>query len=357
MTTRAVTKVEDQFIAPMGRVLVVDDRVENLLVVESLLSRTLLQIDRARSGKECIASVSKKDYHVILMDYMMPDMDGIETLHELKKNPKFSTPVVALTANVVAGIKETLLNEGFSEYLSKPITGKQLEEILIGLLPADLITMIKPVAENHIAPEIQKRFEAIGAAFGIQLEEGLGYLSGDLFQYKNLATFFVDSYSKDKLEVLAAEISSDWRGLKYLVHSLKSKARAVGAVNLSETAAKLEEQCPQEDEGYIKVTLPLLYYEWHRVIEGLKEIIAGLDELPTDNIKNESPFVSRGELLTLLKHNRQPDALLAIEQMIAFSQGEETKEKLKEIWKKVDEIEFRDAERLLIAMGGETNGK
>jgi hypothetical protein len=112
-----------------------------------------------------------------------------------------------------------------------------------------------------------------------------------------------------------------------------------------------------ENDAYIDVTMPILYYEWSRAQEGLKQLIAGLDELPGVQIETENTGISMDELLILLKHNRQPDALAALERMIAVSYSMDTIERLREIRQKVDEIEFREAERLLIAMGGDAVGK
>lgn len=357
ITAKEETAGEGSFIAPGGNVLVVDDSAENLLVVKSLLSRTLLRVDTAISGKECIKAVTKKQYHVILMDYMMPDMDGIDTLRALKEMSGFDTPVVALTANVVAGVKQTLLNAGFIKYLSKPIMWKDLEETLMGLLPADLITVNNRCVQNLISPEIKNKLARDTAVYGITLEEGLGYLSSDMLQYKNLAVFFVENYDRSRQEAAKAETQKDWHSLKFVVHSLKSKARAVGAVNLSDTAAKVEKQCMEENDAYIEVTMPSLYYEWSRAQEGLKQLAAGLDELTAGQIETENTGISMDELLILLKHNRQPDALAALEHMIALSHSTDTIERLREIRQKVDEIEFREAERLLIAMGGDAVGR
>jgi len=357
ITVKEEAAGEGSFIAPGGNVLVVDDSEENLLVVKSLLSRTLLQVDTAISGAECIKAVTNKRYHVILMDYMMRDMNGIDTLRALKEIPGFDTPVVALTANVVAGVKQTLLNAGFIKYLSKPIMWKDLEETLMGLLPADLITVNNRCTQNLIPPEIKDKLARDAAVYGITLAESLGYLSGDMLQYKKLAVFFIENYDKSRQEAANAEVQKDWQSLKFIVHSLKSKARAVGAVTLSETAAKVEKQCMEENDAYIEVTMPSLYYEWSQAQEGLKQLAAGLDELTAGQIEAENTGISIDELLILLKHNRQPDALAALEYMIASSHRAETIERLREIRQKVDEIEFREAERLLIGMGGDAVGR
>ncbi len=357
ITAKEEAEGEGSFIAPGGNVLVVDDSAENLLVVKSLLSRTLLRVDTVTSGKECIKAVAKKQYHVILMDYMMPDMDGIDTLRALKEILGFDTPVVALTANVMAEVRQTLLNAGFIEYLSKPIIWKDLEEMLIGLLPADLITVNNRCAQNQIPAKIKNELARDAAVFGIILAEGLSYLSGDLLQYKNLAVFFVENYEKSRQEAAKAEAQNDWQSLKFTVHSLKSKARAVGAVNLSDTAAKVEKQCIEENDTYKEITMPILYYEWSRAQEGLKQLVAALDELTAGTIEAENTAISMDELLILLKHNRQPDALAALDRMIALSHSTDFIERLREVRKKVDEIEFREAERLLLAMGGDAVGK
>ncbi len=110
-----------QFTAPGASVLVVDDNSENLGVIRSLLSHTLMRVDTASSGAQSIEKAKTMRYDLILMDYMMPDMDGKETLHQLQKMPGFDTPVIALTANIIAGTKEKLLDAGFIEYLSKPL--------------------------------------------------------------------------------------------------------------------------------------------------------------------------------------------------------------------------------------------
>ena len=107
------------FLAPEGRVLIVDDNDENRKVFCALLEPTMVQIDTAASGREAIEMVKRKNYHVIFMDYMMPEMDGIETLQLMKKEHLADgTAIIALTADAVTGTREKLLREGFSAYLS-----------------------------------------------------------------------------------------------------------------------------------------------------------------------------------------------------------------------------------------------
>ncbi|MBQ6576000.1 MAG: response regulator [Lachnospiraceae bacterium] len=136
----------DSFIAPHARILVVDDVKMNLNVVRLLLKNTQIQIDLAASGDECLKYTLLKRYDLILMDHMMPIMDGIEALHRIREQAdglNVDTPVVALTANALVGAQEMYLEEGFVAYISKPVKSVDLEECLVRLLPKDKIEMVE----------------------------------------------------------------------------------------------------------------------------------------------------------------------------------------------------------------------
>lgn len=126
------------FTAPEARILAVDDNQVNLKVLTGLLSSTKIQVDTASSGAECLAMVKQKGYHLILLDHLMPEMDGIETLHKMREMG-ITVPVVALTANAIAGARETYLQAGFRDYLSKPFGAEALEEMVKKYLPEKLI--------------------------------------------------------------------------------------------------------------------------------------------------------------------------------------------------------------------------
>lgn len=128
------------FVAPTANVLSVDDNKVNLAVVRGFLKKLKIQCDSVLSGAECIEKVSEKDYDVILLDHMMPDMDGIETLQKLQQTELWQRKhpaVIALTANAVAGAREEYLRVGFTDYLSKPIDSSKLEEMLRKYLPPE----------------------------------------------------------------------------------------------------------------------------------------------------------------------------------------------------------------------------
>ena len=118
---------------PDANILVVDDTKINLTVISQLLKRTEAKLDTALSGTECLEMTKQKKYDLILMDHMMPEPDGVATLHLIREddgNMNQETPIVVLTANAIVGMKEQYLEEGFADYLSKPIEVNKLEDIL-----------------------------------------------------------------------------------------------------------------------------------------------------------------------------------------------------------------------------------
>ena len=128
--------------APGARVLIVDDNDMNRVVLRSLMKENQVQIDDAESGEECLKKVQEKAYDIILMDYMMPRMDGKETLAHIKEMPDApgaSAKVIVCTANALVGVRAELLGAGFDDFLSKPVNGKELEEMLAKYIPAEKI--------------------------------------------------------------------------------------------------------------------------------------------------------------------------------------------------------------------------
>ena len=119
------------FNAEGKKVLVVDDNKLNIRVAERLLKKYNVETISVETGKECITLIEDKNkYDLILLDQMMPEMNGVETLKELKKIKGFNIPVVVLTADAIVGKKEEYIKEGFDDYLSKPIEIDKLTEIL-----------------------------------------------------------------------------------------------------------------------------------------------------------------------------------------------------------------------------------
>jgi len=340
------------FIAPNVSALVVDDNLENLQVIRSLLSRTLMHIDTAESGMQCIKKVEARNYDVILMDYMMPNMNGVDTLRRLRRISGFNTPVVALTANIIAGTKEKLLSEGFVKYITKPVMWDVLEATLLSILPHSLVSIRAVNTVKNMYDFDKSRLSDELLKYGINIENGIAFLGGDMEQYGKLASFFLESYEHEKSEISALHQRGDYEALKFRVHSLKSKSRALGADYLSANAAKLESMCDYEDAMYTNAVLQILYFEWERVCNGLNVLKDKLKSAEDNSEREQDYEMNYEKLKEFLKYKRQPDAISLLESILHGSVLPEDEYNIIKMRQLVDNFNFKEAEKLLEEMMG-----
>ena len=264
---RSIDDYHERFIAPMGRVLIVDDNAMNLAVAQGLLKGTRLQVDVASSGEECLELIKRKTYHVICMDHMMPVMDGVETLHAIRKlegNPSRDIPVIALTANAVAGARELYLNEGFQDYLTKPIDADKFENMLIEYLPDNVVylthnTDISDAYEEEEADNELSIKESQLYLMGFNIRNGLKYMGGDRALYGKVLQDF-HSILQEKEGALKDFLKKgDMPGYMIIVHSLKGNARNVGADDLADEAFELEKMAKAGQLEDVTVRSPILF--------------------------------------------------------------------------------------------------
>ena len=120
----------------------VDDNAINRKVLKNLLKNSLMEIEDVDSGTRCLQMITKEKYDLIFLDHMMPIMDGIETLQKFETtegNRNLDTPVIALTANAVTGAREMYMENGFTDFLAKPIVYEKLEKLLLKYLPKEKV--------------------------------------------------------------------------------------------------------------------------------------------------------------------------------------------------------------------------
>lgn len=138
-----------EYTAPEARILVVDDNTINLKVFKGLLKNTKMTIQEAMSGRKCLELLKENSYDIVFLDHMMPEMDGIETLHAIREEQLCEgVPVIMLTANAIAGEREKYIQEGFDDFLSKPIIPKKLDEMILKYLPANYIVSEKMIEKE-----------------------------------------------------------------------------------------------------------------------------------------------------------------------------------------------------------------
>ena len=321
-----------KFIAPMGRILIVDDNAMNLAVAQGLLKETRLQVDVASSGEECLELLKRKTYHVICLDHMMPGMDGVETLHAIKKlegNPSVETPVIALTANAVAGAREFYLNEGFQDYLTKPIDADKFENMLIQYLPDNVVYLTQDQAGTGDAGQEDEAelgiMESKLSGIGFNIRNGLKYMGNDIVLYSKVLHDF-HLILKEKEDALKDFLKKrDMPGYAIIVHSLKGNARNVGADDLADEAFELEKMSKAGQLEDVEVRSPILF----NLMKGIrKDLKVYLDSEDKKNNKNEVP--QEDEKLKISDDDWK-NALRELAGRLDDFDGDSVNEKLKEL--------------------------
>lgn len=230
------------FEAPEAKILAVDDLPVNLLVIANLLKETRIKIDTAGSGRECLDKCSQQKYDLILMDHMMPEMDGVltfEKLHGDKSSPNFETPVIMLTANALAGMREQYMDVGFADYVSKPVRGAKLEEAIRRNLPESLIKPASPeIPAEAVSTEPSGFADICGAVPELNVNAALQYCCGSAELLNDLLHDFTENDHFSDLK--AAFEEKRWEDYRRHAHSLKSTSLRIGLTGLSERARASE---------------------------------------------------------------------------------------------------------------------
>lgn len=325
------------FVAPEAKILIVDDNIMNLKVAEGLLLQYKVKIATAISGEEALVKIEDMDYDFVFMDHMMPGMDGVETLHRIRRKPGryFQTvPIVALTANAIGGAREMFLQEGFQDFVAKPIDLTYLERVLRKYIPESKIIAVeeyekmgKQAGENGAVPEdsvkkgensrkeeTQKRQDperedtqepgtdvpsghadatdpvpdasedtdmTVLREAGIDVEQALGYFDGDRDMYREISEIFCDGIEEKIQELETCLKEENWKDYTVYVHAVKSTALTVGAVTLSGMAKDLETAGKKEDADTIRAGHEPMIREYRRTIRIFREWQSGGKDIET----------------------------------------------------------------------------
>ena len=208
----------------------------NLLVFAHLLKQTELQIDTATNGEEGLLMTQETKYDIIFLDHMMPGMDGVETLQELKaqpSNPNRDTPTVCLTANAISGAREKYLAAGFDGYLTKPLNPSKLEAMLLSYLPAEKVTGTSDEAAEQSKPA-RSKYEHLNIAMGLE------YSNDSEEMYRSVLEMFCGLEDEKKDDLRRTFDNGDWKNYTIFIHGLKSTALSIGGERLGDLAKKLE---------------------------------------------------------------------------------------------------------------------
>ncbi|HAQ51387.1 MAG TPA: hypothetical protein DCR12_01310 [Lachnospiraceae bacterium] len=289
----SVPKYQESFHAPDGRILVIDDTEINLAVITNLLKKTKLTIDTAPSAKQGIELLEKNHYDVVLIDHMMPEMDGIQALHYMRDNDLVpNSKCVVLTANAVSGVREMYMSEGFDDYLSKPVNPEVLEQRLVEWLPKDKIIVD---IEDEEAQDEAKRDKILGIS-EIDEEKGIAYC-GSKDAYLSVINIFHETAEDKANEIRKNYEENDWENFTINVHALKSSARVIGAKELSEKAKKMEEAGKRHDIDEINRDIDSLLEDYRSLNDKLKV----LDKKDDDSLMEFTESMKKDAFNTMIE--------------------------------------------------------
>lgn len=294
-------EAECLFIAPEAHILLVDDNELNLVVAKELLKPLRMQIDTAENGLQAVKMVRGSQYDLVLMDHMMPVMDGIEAAKAIRALPEDKyqkLPIIALTANAMVDARKEFLNAGMNDFVAKPIDFARICNQLKLWLPKDLVRDVpKEEAKKLLADDLSDReIQPEDPQMGFSFEEGVKHCGSKAALMKTIRIFYRTIDSKaDKIEQCLKEgLISDY---VVEVHALKSSALLIGAVPLSEAAKELEDYGKQGKTEVLEEKTPDVL----TLYRDLKNILRPYAEKEEDAKKE----FSDGEWITALQQIHQ----------------------------------------------------
>ena len=259
--------------APSARVLVVDDNPVNIKILRGLLLHYEIDADTAESGEEAVRKASENTYDMILMDHMMPGMNGedaLKAIRDLPNEERSKVPVIAVTANAIRGMRDEYIRMGFTDYLSKPVETPKIEQILKEHLPKNLFVTVE---EEDQKPQDELDIEIKG----VDIDAGLAKCDRNAKDYIEILGIFTE-FGPDKaseIEKFAEE--HDYENYMIAVHALKSVAAHIGAHQLFTMARVHELAGKSNNTEFIASNYDKLVSLYRGIIENIKEVISNMD--------------------------------------------------------------------------------
>ena len=337
-TEDSSTSFKIDFIAPEAKILIVDDNAINITIAEGLLQPIQAKCYSALSGKDAVEMIRHESFDVILMDHMMPEMDGIETTHVIRETiPEAAeTPIIALTANVLEGVKEMFMKEGMNDFIAKPIDIRDLIAKLKKWIPEGKIIkgdIIQEIGESH--EETIVRYEGLDCEKAIQ---GLG--SPSLFDkiVKEYYRSGRDRYEK----IREAYTIEDWSDYTIKVHALKSNSRQIGADKLGEMAEQLEFAGKALDIDTIHSKHDAALKEFDALLDRLAPYFPEEEEADIDRPAiGKEAFEEYLQRLTDACDDLDNDEMEAIEEELkAYSYPEQMQSTMQELYLAIEDIDI-----------------
>ena len=301
-------------VADNTNLLIVDDNKVNLMVAKSVVEAYGFVIDQAASGKEALELISHKEYDIILMDHMMPEMDGIETtahIREMYQGKERAPLVVALTANAVQGVREMFLSHGFDEFITKPIEKAAMYKLLLKLVPEDKRTFVD---EEFKDAEYTEDELAELWMDGVDVRRAVEGRGAGVEGYLELLHLYLLEGKQKLIDMRNYLEDGDIRNYEIIVHGIKSTSANIGADLLSEMAKEHEFKAKAEDMQYCRDHLDELCDKYNKILVEVERVCEKQDAKKAETAETKLPGLTLASL-------RQ-----AVYDIISLSEAFKTKE-------------------------------
>lgn len=354
-------KSSDKFIINDYKALVVDDNAVNLTVAEGLMSTYKLNVDKASGGREAIDKCMVKEYDLIFMDQMMPEVDGIMAMKEIRKISDFyanESKIIVLTADAMVGVRDRLLQEGFDEYLCKPLEIHRLEAILRQFVPDKFI---KDAEKSEVVVEAGKstsdnkpvrsvdEVSTLAQKLGISneiLERKIKDCGGSLSDFTAICEIAVKNYEDRVVKLRESQAIKDYDRYTITVHSLKSSIASLGGMDISEEAKKQEMAGKAGDFKLIDERMEKLISDYINYMQKIKEHVLGIKEAPASDkpvgeewSKEEITKVCK-RITALVEEYNFGSIFELLQDVLSMDMGTNTKELFEELEKLMNDMDI-----------------
>lgn len=327
------------FIAPSAEVLIVDDNPVNLTVAEGLLEPLQMKIETAQGGLEAVDKVSSHHYDLILMDHMMPELDGVEATHIIRRFHKEynDVPIIVLTANAVEGTKQMFLKEGMNDFVAKPIEVHVLVATIKRWLPIEKIQKVQKVQQVSATPSAP-----VVVVADLDTKTAIKRLGSEKLFWTVLGNYY-KAISKKSQAIQDAVEQSDWARYTTEVHALKSTSKQIGADELSELAAELECAGNARDIDTIRQKTGELLEQYLRYVSILKPYFS--DETKTEKKKEKISKEFLEECLDKMSEAIKNLDMLQVEEILTKMGEFQLEESYSSLFERLNEaVEVYDAD-------------
>jgi CheY-like chemotaxis protein len=330
--------------APSGlNILLVEDKEINRQVARELLESAGHRVTAAVDGREAVDRVEGADFDLVLMDVQMPVMDGYEAARRIRRDlGRADLPIIAMTANALAGDREKALDAGMNDHVPKPIDPDRLMAALIRWAPEDR------KAGLSAAPRVSIESTKLPELPGLDVRTGLARTGGRMEAYLSILRRFRDQHAEAAGEIRSAMDQGDWETVRRLAHTLKGVAGNIGADRLHRAAAELETALKQESPA--DELIQAVDEELNRIVSGLAQAVASekTAEIPAGAAPDPQRLAGLlTELLPAVRKKRPKQCAPLVRDLEQIIPPPETLDHVQRLKTLIEKYKFKEAENLI----------